>query len=357
MGQSFWSRGPSLSVRFTAKDFPTLQSVEDSHHLYASVLDASLELTQILHNTHDLLYSNKPRMAEMMRRGDYNPYLDELRHALSLWRTTWGKLEPSPKLYSTLRIVSEYVCLYINAFSFQSMLSRFYMERAGDLATGQAKPSSSLFPRGVLGSADGVYIFEAINAARNILFIAIETDPVAHIRYMPFRFYVLVMPFISKTTPKLTEPRYTIYAAVFLHKADIFGAFSEFEHSQIVDLVRGYIRVLNDAATGPSHIGHRYNKLLEKLWFNDEAQTTAATVTGANSGYSLRNASQSMPQSHNNQAIGSMDNSSSYAAELPPTFRDLRPPESMIDELNPFLANFTGLDNYVFFLDPEADIY
>lgn len=146
MGQSFWSRGPALSARFTAKDFPTLQSVEDSHHLYASVLDASLELTQILHNTHDLLYSNKPRMAEMMRRGDYNPYLDELRHALSLWRTTWGKLEPSPKLHSTLRIVSEYVCLYINAFSFQSILSRFYMERAADHQAGQVNLLPCYFP-------------------------------------------------------------------------------------------------------------------------------------------------------------------------------------------------------------------
>lgn len=131
------------------------------------------------------------------------------------------------------------------------------------------------------------------------------------------------------------------------------GAFSEFEHSQIVDLVRGYIRVLNDAATGPSHIGHRYNKLLEKLWFNDEAQTTTETATRANSqGYSLRNTSQTMSQ----QAVGSMDNSSSFTAELPSSLRDMRP-ENMIDELNPFLANFTGLDNYVFNIDAEADIY
>ena len=45
MGQSLWSRGPSLSTRFTADDFPSLQLSEDAQHNYASVLQATIELT------------------------------------------------------------------------------------------------------------------------------------------------------------------------------------------------------------------------------------------------------------------------------------------------------------------------
>lgn len=48
LGQSFWSRGPSLSAHFTAKDFPSIQpAAGDTERTedYASVLQATLELT------------------------------------------------------------------------------------------------------------------------------------------------------------------------------------------------------------------------------------------------------------------------------------------------------------------------
>lgn len=41
-----------------------------------------------------------------------------------------------------------------------------------------------------MASADGVYILQAVYAAKNILIIATEADPATNIRYMPFRFYV-----------------------------------------------------------------------------------------------------------------------------------------------------------------------
>lgn len=193
MGQSFWSRGPSLSTRFTADDFPSLQSSTDAGHNYAKVLQATIELTQILHNAHDILYSSKERTMHMVNWGDYNRYLDDFRTSLSTWKSRWDKLEASPKLHCTARIFREYVCLYVNAFSFQSILSRA-AKRSREFGKALSSPQAaqSLFPGGLMASPDGVYIFQAIDSARNILSIAIETDPVEHIRYMPFRFYMYV---------------------------------------------------------------------------------------------------------------------------------------------------------------------
>lgn len=195
MGQSFWSRGPSLSTRFTVNDFPSLRLNSDAQHNYALVLQATLELTQLLHNVHDILYSSKERRNQMVQRGDYNRYLDDFRHSMSTWQDRWDDLETSPKLESTLHIFKEYVRLYTNAFSFQSLLSRtvHHNRLAGETApatTLESKNSPSLFPQGIMSTAEGAYILEAVDAARNILTIASRTSPDAHLRYMPFRFYV-----------------------------------------------------------------------------------------------------------------------------------------------------------------------
>lgn len=193
MGQSLWSRGPSLSTRFTADDFPSLQLSEDAQHNYASVLQATIELTQILHNGHDILYSCKTRTWQMMLRGDYNRYLDDFHRALSTWQDSWGNLKASPRLHHTLRTFFEYVRLYLNAFSFQSVLSRTSAEnqsRGIRSSPSGTNPVLSPFSLGIMASADGVYILQAVNAAKNILIIATEADPATSIRYMPFRFYV-----------------------------------------------------------------------------------------------------------------------------------------------------------------------
>lgn len=80
LGQSFWSRGPSLNSNFTAKDFPSLQPHPDGDSEdYASMLQASMELTQILHNAHAVLYSSKSRTMAMVLEGNYARYLDDFR--------------------------------------------------------------------------------------------------------------------------------------------------------------------------------------------------------------------------------------------------------------------------------------
>ncbi|KAL4893147.1 hypothetical protein BDV59DRAFT_207944 [Aspergillus ambiguus] len=272
MGQSFWSRGPSLSTRFTASDFPSLCLSADAEHKYAHVLQASIELTQLLHNVHDILYASKERGQQMVQRGDYNRYLDDFRCSLSAWHGRWDDLDASPKLNFTLRIFKEYVRLYANAFAFQSILSRAVHENcfSSEALSGTApelKRTASLFPEGIMSSAEGVYVFEAIDAAQNILTITSQTNPELHIRYMPFRFYV-----------------YTVYSAVFLYKAYIFGALVPAEHIETTSLVQKYIQVLEAAATDNCHVASRFASLLRRMWMSNRVSTTAVSYINSLSG-------------------------------------------------------------------------
>lgn len=276
MGQSFWSRGPSLSSRFTANDFPSLRLGADAEHNYALVLQASIELTQVLHNVHDILYSSKERSMQMVRRGDYNRYLDDFRHSMSAWQDRWDDLETSPKLNCTLNIFKEYVRLYANAFSFQSLLSRAaHLNRlAGETApatTLEPNGAVPLFPQGVMSTAEGAYVLEAVGAARKILTTATQTDPEAHIRYMPFRFYVYVSGYqdtglLFHTRLANVDHRYTVYSAVFLYKAGTFGALLRTESTEITYLVQQFIRMLEEAAIGDCHIASRFASLLKRMW-------------------------------------------------------------------------------------------
>ncbi|KAL5364963.1 hypothetical protein BJX96DRAFT_181302 [Aspergillus floccosus] len=291
MGQSFWSRGPSLSTRFTANDFPSLCLRADAEHKYAHVLQASIELTQLLHNVHDILYASKERRQQMVRRGDYNRYLDDFRCSLSGWKRRWDDLDASPKLSSTLRIFKEYVRLYANAFAFQSVLSRAVHENclSGDALSGtaQEKRTPSLFPEGIMSSAEGAYVLEAIDAARNILAITSETDPELHIRYMPFRFYV-----------------YTVYSAVFLYKADIFGALVRAEHIETTSLVQQYIHVLEAAATNDCHVASRFASLLKHMWMSDRTLSTAANHMSSLQGQCDALQDKNLPERQGNHDVG-----------------------------------------------------
>lgn len=202
MGQSFWSRGPGLSTRFTADDFPSLRLSSDAEHKYAHVLQATVELTQLLHNVHDIFYASSDRRIQMIRRGDYNRYLDDFRSSLSAWQDRWDDLQASPKLNTTLSIAKEYVRLYASAFAFQSVLFKAVHDsrRAGRPTAANdsgRKRTQSLFPQGIMATSEGAYVLEAVDAARKILTIAVQASPEMLIRFMPFRFYVYVFPYPS----------------------------------------------------------------------------------------------------------------------------------------------------------------
>lgn len=75
-------------------------------------------------------------------------------------------------------------------------------------------------------------------------------------------------------------PSYGIYSAVFLWRAGIFGALDAAVQDKGVDnLVRGFTRVLDTAASSDNHIGGRYSKLLNSLWSPDPQQTSVIAQT------------------------------------------------------------------------------
>ncbi|KAL7947113.1 hypothetical protein V8C42DRAFT_352495 [Trichoderma barbatum] len=262
LGQSFWSRGPSLSTRLTAKDFPSLQPTSNgSQDDYASVHQATMELTQLMHNAQAILYSSPKRTLAMVHDGDYGRYLDDFQRAAMNWHATWSDLAVSLKVKRSLSLAYEYLCLYVNAFSFQAVLTRMSAKSTS------LKSSSKPFSKGIMKSPDGRYVWDAISAATKTLKLMTDFNPPQELCYLPYRFYL-----------------YGVYAAVFLHRADCAGAFQPARRRQeITSLVLNFISLLDGAASDIFHISHRYSQLLRNLWRKGGRKTIEAKDTRATS--------------------------------------------------------------------------
>ncbi|KAF4861102.1 hypothetical protein CGCSCA2_v004811 [Colletotrichum siamense] len=255
MGQAFWSRGPALSARFTADDFPSLQPQYTSGEDFASLLQAQVELTTLFGNAHDILFASKQRTGELMTRGDYTKYIDDASRAIVAWDLVWNGLTCSQHLKSCLKMMEKYLRLYVNAFAFQAVLYR-----ASTSGT-QEVSKSACFPHSAMASPDARHVYEAVDAAEALLRIAIEDiDAEKYLRYMPARFYL-----------------YEIHSSVFLYKAHASGAVSSGKHAQTANLMRRFIGVLEIAATDADHIAAKYAKLLNGLWFHRSDSSADAT--------------------------------------------------------------------------------
>lgn len=314
MGQAFWCRGPSLSTRFTAKDFPSLQPLHSYDEDLASFLQAQIELTTLFGNAHDILFASKQRTKELMERGDYSTYIDDTRRSLVAWRRTWDNLGVSCHLKSCLELMQHYLRLYVTAFAFQAALYRCSI--AGEDYNG-------CFPDSIMASPDARHIYEAVEAAGSLLKIAVDDiNPEKHLRYMPARFYLHVNSFFSSPnspsslslptpssrnalTNKLAS--YEMHSAVFLYKAHTSGALSSGTHAESTALMRRFIAVLRTAAgTDTDHVASKYAGLLWGLWF--ERSAAKATSTTAASGVS---------HDSNNIRVNSRPRNTLLAPEVP----------------------------------------
>ncbi|RYP56431.1 hypothetical protein DL769_009916 [Monosporascus sp. CRB-8-3] len=264
MGQAFWSRGPSLSTQFMAKDFPTLQPKHSYEEDFASFLQAQLDLTTLFGNAHDILFASKQRMTELMWHGDYGKYIDDTRRAILAWEHAWDRLAVSCQLQCCLEMMKQYLRLYVNAFAFQAILFRSSSSEAKvDKSEGALPKPSSAFPNSTMASPDARSIYEAFEAAENLLKIAVEgLHPEKHLRYMPARFYL-----------------YEIHSAVFLYKAYSVGAISDTQRAETTGLMRRFINVLGVAATDDNHIASKYARLLQGLWSDKEAAPAVPSET------------------------------------------------------------------------------
>ena len=71
LGKGFWSRGPGPMAYLRAEDFPQLRWTSPGSDDYSEIFQANLELTLVLSNAHDMLYSTKGKGLKAMLEGEY----------------------------------------------------------------------------------------------------------------------------------------------------------------------------------------------------------------------------------------------------------------------------------------------
>ncbi|KAK7537176.1 uncharacterized protein J3D65DRAFT_645916 [Phyllosticta citribraziliensis] len=252
IGKAFWSRGPGPLTTLRRENYPYLLPQRPNEEDYASIFQATLELTSLFGNAHDVLYSNVGTSFRSNLSGSYVKFIDDFRAAAYGWKAVWGCLSCSPNLKAMLVMSYDYLRLYVNAFAFQATVRRVQAKLAEDKASSPIIPQSPsrVFYNNVGAVGDARFIFEALDAAKAILttansFIPAETA----LRFMPLRFYL-----------------YLVYGAVFLFRAKIVGVFAGDEERLIRRLIDETIEKLQRSAVGPQHMGARYAELLKLLW-------------------------------------------------------------------------------------------
>lgn len=249
IGKAFWSRGPGPMTGLSSQDFPSLQPLRVGDEDYAKIFQATLDLTQLYSNVHDVLYSGMRTSGQMMLMGDYVKYVDDFRNAIARWNTTWGRLQCSHHIKVTLQLSYEYLCLYTNAFVFQAAISQAIASKPKSDVHSLRDHLRSVFSN-VAAMPDARFIWASVGAAKAYLtLLSTQIDPSKYLRYMPLRYYL-----------------YTIYSAVFLYKARSFGVMTDLEERHVRQLVFQAMEVLRRASVSAQDPGSRYARLLELLW-------------------------------------------------------------------------------------------
>lgn len=71
LGRAFWSRGPGPLTTLRKEDFPMLAAASPGEEDFASIFQATLELTLLFSNVHDVLYSNPGNSMRSHLSGGY----------------------------------------------------------------------------------------------------------------------------------------------------------------------------------------------------------------------------------------------------------------------------------------------
>lgn len=259
IGKAFWSRGPGPMTGLSSRDFPSLQPLHNGDEDYARVFQATLALTQLYSNVHDVLYSGMRTSGQMMLMGDYVKYVDEFRSAIAHWHRIWGNLECSQHIKVTLQMSYDYLRLYTNAFAFQAAISQSISRRPKNDMSSLPSLLRDVFSD--IGSMpDARFIYESVAAAKSYLTtLSTNVSPEKHLRYMPLRFYL-----------------YAIYSAVFLYKARSYGVMAVAEEQSVRELVQQTMDVLRRASVSMQDPGSRYAQLLDLLWHKSRSGTVVS---------------------------------------------------------------------------------
>lgn len=280
LGKAFWSRGSAVCFQgFSSShqtgptaapiNFPYLRElksgdkgVEHSQEDLASLVQAYVELTQLMSNAHDTLYPNPARTRALVLYAEYFKFLDEFARSLDGFKILWRRKRWSVfPLTDAVWAMFYYTQLYICAFSFQAHVERASMKADEEYrkmeqrhrATGSTgdlpRPPLSLFPRGAAASPDARYIFQACDAARALLRICVDSMyPGGALPYLPSRYSL-----------------WFTYAAIVLLKALYSGAMLRADHAATLDLIDQLCICFAQSSLDEEHPAVRYGRQLEAL--------------------------------------------------------------------------------------------
>ncbi|WWD19773.1 hypothetical protein CI109_104237 [Kwoniella shandongensis] len=215
LGKGFWARGASVCFQgFSSSyqtgpaaaltNFPFLREIkhgdpggEHPQEDLASLVQAYLELTQMMSNAHDVLYPNAARTRSLVVHGEYFKYIDEMARSLDGFKVLWRAKK------ATIRAEEDY--------------RQLIQQHKAQGGTGKpARPSLSLFPRGAAQSPDARYIFHMCDAARELLHLCVDNlYPGGALPYLPSRFLL-----------------WFTYGAIVLLKALYSGAMLRADHKK-----------------------------------------------------------------------------------------------------------------------------
>ncbi|WVW86321.1 hypothetical protein I302_108363 [Kwoniella bestiolae CBS 10118] len=288
LGKGFWARGAAVCFQgFSAAsqsgpaagfgNFPFLREIaDDQDHPqedFGSLIQAQLEMTQLMSNAHDTLYPNASRTRSLVIHGEYFKYLDEI-----LWGKKRWKMFPLTDIMWTMFY---YTQLYICAFSFVSDLEsrppltsqQAHVERATLRAEEEHRRSQntklSLFPRGAAQSPDARYIFHMCDAAREILNICVnKLYPGGALPYLPTRYLL-----------------WFTYAAIVLLKALYSGAMLRGDHQ-------------NKTSTDIDYPAVRYGRQLQVLRMKLAGLSDSAPTTSTNANHGSEPSTHPAPPHH-----------------------------------------------------------
>lgn len=251
LGRAFWSRGPGPLTTLRREDFPMLAPVNRGDEDFASIFQATLELTLLFSNVHDVLYSNPGNSMRSHLSGGYIKYIDDFRSAIYGWKSVWGTLTCSPNLKATLLMSYDYLRLYTNAFAFHATVKRALPQIQDQASRQSSHPAPGrVFYNNVGAVGDARFIYEGLDAAKSLLsMVNTFVDPEKSLRYMPLRFCL-----------------YSIYSGVFLYRARCVGVLAADEEQSVRAMVQETINRLERSGIGSQHPGSRYSQLLRLLW-------------------------------------------------------------------------------------------
>ncbi|KEQ67192.1 uncharacterized protein M437DRAFT_36495, partial [Aureobasidium melanogenum CBS 110374] len=243
IGRAFWSRGPGPGLAIRKEDYP-YQPQTPGDEDFPRLFQATLELTLLFSNVHDVLYSSPGNSLRNHLTGGYYIKID-FRSAYYGWNAVYGTMTCSPNLKAMLLMSYDYLRLYTNAFAFHATIRRALPEGEN------GKPSfSRVFYNNVGAVGDARFIYEGLDAAKSLLTTMNNfVDAERMLRYMPLRFYL-----------------FTVYAGVFLYHARTVGVMAPEEEASVRRMIQQTVTVLQRSGVGEGHPGSRYSQLLKLLW-------------------------------------------------------------------------------------------